>query len=84
MVSWTDTTDYQVRKIAYYDRKDSLLKTLTFDDYRQYLGKYWRAHELSMENHINKKSTILRWDDYQFDNGLSEKDFDQNSLKRTR
>jgi len=84
MVSWTDTTDYQVRKMVYYDRKDSLLKTLTFDDYRQYLGKYWRAHELSMENHIKKKSTILRWDDYQFDNGLSEKDFDQNSLKRTR
>lgn len=84
MISWTDTTDYQVRKIVYYDRKNTLLKTLTFDDYRQYEDKYWRAHELFMQNHVTDKTTMLRWDDYEFSTGLTAQDFDQNSLKRTR
>ncbi|MDA9230440.1 outer membrane lipoprotein-sorting protein [Alphaproteobacteria bacterium] len=84
LISWTDTTDYQVRKIVYYDRKDALLKTLTFEGYRQYMNKYWRAHELFMQNHLSKKTTLLRWDEYEFSTGLSQSDFDQNSLKRTR
>ena len=84
MISWTDTRDYQVRKIDYYDRKNALLKTLTFEDYRQYEGKFWRAHELFMQNHVTQKTTLLRWDDYEFSTGLTEQDFTQNSLKRSR
>ncbi len=84
MLSWTDTTDYQARKLVYYDRKGALLKTLTFSDYQLYLDKYWRAHELFMENHVTKKTTLLRWDDYAFQTGLSKDDFTQNSLKRAR
>ena len=83
-VAWTDTTHYQNRKVVYYDRKNALLKTLTFDDYQQYLDKYWRAHELFMQNHVTDKTTMLRWDDYEFSTGLTAQDFDQNSLKRTR
>jgi len=83
-ISYTDTTDYQLRKVVYYDRKDALLKTLTFDDYRLYLDKYWRAHTLFMENHVTKKTTSLEWDDFEFQSGLTKKDFTQDSLKRTR
>lgn len=84
MISWTDSTDFQVRKIDYYDRKNALLKTLTFNDYRLYLGKYWRAHDLFMVNHLTKKTTRLNWQDIKFQTGLSEADFSQNSLKRAR
>lgn len=84
MVSWTDTTDYQARKLVYYDRKNALLKTLTFGDYQLYLDKYWRAHELFMENHVTRKTTLLRWDNYDFQTGLGKEDFTQNSLKRAR
>lgn len=84
MISWTDTQDYQVRKIDYYDRKDALLKTLTFSDYRLYLGKYWRSHDLYMVNHLTKKNTRLSWKEIQFQTGLGESDFSQNSLKRAR
>jgi hypothetical protein len=83
-ISYTDTTDYQLRKVVYYDRKNALLKTLTFNDYQLYLDKYWRAHELFMENHVTKKTTTLRWDDYEFQTGLTEADFNQDSLKRAR
>ncbi|PKQ00584.1 MAG: outer membrane lipoprotein-sorting protein, partial [Alphaproteobacteria bacterium HGW-Alphaproteobacteria-12] len=65
-------------------RKDELLKTLTFDDYRLYLDKFWRAHDLFMENVVTGKSTRLTWQDYSFGNGLSQNDFSTNALKRAR
>ncbi len=84
MVAWTEMTDYQLVKVDFYDRKDELLKTLTLTDYRLYLDKYWRAHDLYMVNHISNKSTRLKWTGFSFQNDLNEKDFSQNSLKRMR
>ena len=83
-LAWTDTLDYQIRKVVYYDRKDALLKTLTFSKYKKYLYKYWRSHDLFMENHGTGKQTRLVWENISFRTGLSEKDFSQNSLKRAR
>jgi hypothetical protein len=42
-VAWIDTEAYRVWKVDFYDRRGSLLKTLTVGDYSQYLDKYWRA-----------------------------------------
>lgn len=83
-VVWLDEVEYRMQKIDFYDRKDSLLKTLTFSDYKQYLSKYWRADQQKMINHQNGKSTELTWSDYAFKTGLTESDFNQNSLKRAR
>ncbi len=83
-IAWTDTTDYQPRKIEFYDRKDQLLKTLTMTDYRLYQDTYWRAHDLFMENHQTGKNTRLVWSDFVFQAGLTESDFTTNALKRAR
>ena len=83
-VIWIDKAEYRPQKIDYYDRKNSLLKTLTFSDYRQFLGRYWRAYDMYMENHQTGKSTRLTWSDYQFKTGLTERDFNRSSLKRIR
>jgi hypothetical protein len=83
-VSWVNKSEYRQEKIVFYDRKDSLLKTLTFSGYQQYLGQYWRADELHMINHQTGKSTLLSWSDYQFKTGLQDKDFSRNSLKRAK
>lgn len=83
-VSWTDSQDFQLRKVVFYDRKDALLKTLTFSDYKQYLDKYWRSHNLFMENHVTGKTTRLIWEEISFRTGLTEKDFSRSSLKRAR
>ena len=83
-VVWLDQAEYRVLKIDYYDRKNSLLKTYTASDYHQYLGRYWRAHEMNMINHQNGKSTRLVWSNYQFRTGLTAKAFSKNSLKRAR
>ncbi|MDC1425324.1 outer membrane lipoprotein-sorting protein, partial [Oceanospirillaceae bacterium] len=49
-----------------------------------YKGKFWRPNAMKMVNHQSKKSTDLTWDSYQFGNGLSAADFNQNTLKRVR
>lgn len=83
-VVWIDIDQYRTMKIDYYDRKNSLLKTLTYHEYNQYLNKYWRANKMSMVNRQTGKSTDLLFNDYKFANGFSESDFNQNSLKRAR
>jgi len=83
-IVWIDTNEYRIHKIDFYDRKDSLLKTLTFNDYKQYLSKHWRADNQEMINHQNGKSTELKWSNYAFKTGLKDSDFNRNSLKRAR
>jgi outer membrane lipoprotein-sorting protein len=84
LVTWYDTADYQVRRVDYYDRKDDLLKTLTLTDYRRYLDRFWRAHDLFMENHQTGKKTRLRYESYAFQTGLTDGDFNKSNLKRAR
>jgi outer membrane lipoprotein-sorting protein len=83
-VVWYDQEEYRLAKIEFYDRKDELLKTLTYRSYQRYLDQYWRPDEMFMENHQTGKSTVLRWSEYEFQTGLTERDFDQNSLRRAR
>lgn len=83
-ISWIDKVHYRALKIDYYDRKDSLLKTLTFHGYQQYLDKFWRADSMMMVNHVNNKSTELLWNEYRFSTGLADRDFTKNALQRMR
>jgi hypothetical protein len=82
--AWIDKQAYRAMKIDFYDRKNSLLKTLTSSGYRQYIDRHWRADEMEMVNHQTGKSTILKWTNYKFKTGLTDNDFDKNSLKRLR
>jgi len=83
-VAWINKAEYRPEKVVFYDRKNSLLKTLTYDGYQQYLDKFWRADQMHMENHQTGKSTTLTWIDYQFGTGLEDSDFNKNSLKRAK
>jgi len=83
-VGWIDKEYYRVIKIDFYDRKNSLLKTLSFSGYQQYLDKYWRADRAKMVNHQTGKSTELLWKNYKFSNGYTDRDFDQRSLRNAR
>ncbi len=81
---WIDQQHYRPLKVEYYDRKGSLLKTLTLSDYQKYLEKYWRAHTLEMVNHQTNKSTLLKTEQLAFNVGLTENDFNQASLRRAK
>lgn len=83
-LAWIDKEHYQAHKIEFYDRKNSLLKTLESSDFKQYLDKYWRPSKMLMVNHQNGKQTELSWENYQFGTNLSANDFNKSALKRTR
>ncbi len=83
-VGWIDKAEYRIVKVEFYDRKDALLKTLTYSGYQEYLGYYWRPDEMFMQNHQTGKSTLLKWSNYQFKTAVADRDFNPNALPRLR
>ena len=83
-VAWVDQTDFQIRKVEFYDRRGDLLKVLELSDYRKYDNGVWRAHKLSMNNVQTKKQTDLIYESYAFDTELSDGDFVKGRLSRLR
>lgn len=83
-IIWWDKEEYRIQKIEFYDRKNSLLKTLVYSDYNLYLDNYWRARLLSMQNHQTGKSTDLVFENWEFNLGQEENFYTPNKLKRER
>lgn len=81
---YVDKKTYRPEKINFYDRKGSLLKTLTFTGYKQYNGKFWRAASMNMENVQTGKSTVLDWSEFKFEQGLKSGQFTKRRLKDIR
>lgn len=82
LVTYNKEKAFRVEKVEFYDRKNSLLKTLEYKDYKLYLDKYWRADILEMVNHQTNKQTKLTFSNYKFKLNLTDEDFSQNALKR--
>lgn len=83
-IVWLDKAYQQPLKVEYYDRKNDLLKVLRGSEFKQYQDRYWRAHRMDMDNVQTGKSTTILWENFQFDTGLRERDFDRNSLSRAQ
>nr|WP_233520617.1 outer membrane lipoprotein-sorting protein [Flocculibacter collagenilyticus] len=84
IVSWIGKDHYRAQRIEFYDRKNTLLKTLSFDDYQLYLDKYWRPLKMTMTNNQSGKSTVYLTKNLQFKTGLDDKDFNKATLKRAK
>lgn len=82
VVTYNKDKGYRIEKVDFYDRKNALLKTLTYSDYKLYKDKFWRAATFNMVNHQSNKETLLKFSDYNFDANLTDDDFTQASLKR--
>jgi|TARA_R110001592_G_scaffold254129_3_gene517537 outer membrane lipoprotein-sorting protein len=83
-IVWIDQDYYRIIKTEFYNLKDELEKTLTLEDYRLYKDKFWRAHVLRMDNIQTGKATVLTFDTYDFQTGLTEQTFSPEALKRIR
>ncbi|MDD9943368.1 MAG: outer membrane lipoprotein-sorting protein [Myxococcales bacterium] len=83
-IAYLDTEHYRPLKVVFFDRGNRKLKTLTYERYQQYLGQYWRADRMHMENHQTGKTTELLWSKYRFRTGLERGDFEQAALRRAR
>ncbi len=82
IVTYNKDKGYRIEKVEFYDRKNSLLKTLTYSDYKLYKGKYWRALTFNMVNHQSNKETLLKFSEYNFEADLADEDFTQVALQR--
>ncbi|WP_299226649.1 outer membrane lipoprotein-sorting protein [uncultured Psychroserpens sp.] len=83
IVSYNKDKGYRIEKVEFYDRKNALLKTLSYSGYKLYKGKFWRAAVFNMVNHQSNKETRLEFSNYNFDVNLSDDDFTQVALKRS-
>ncbi len=83
-IIYLDTAELRVKKIKFFDRKKSHLKTMKLTKYKKYMGKHWAAGKVYMDNHLTKKSTVFIWSNYKYETGLKARSFDKNSMKRAR
>ena len=83
-IIWVDQAEYRLQRVDYYDRKNTLLKSMSPVDYQQYLNQYWRPAEMNMTNHQTGKSTTLKFGNYQFQTGLRDVDFTPSAISRIR
>ncbi len=82
IVTYNKDKGYRLEKVEFYDRKNALLKTLTYSDYKLYKNKFWRALTFKMVNHQSNKETLLKFSEYDFGSELSDGDFTEVALKR--
>lgn len=83
-IIWVDQAEYRLRRVDYYDRKNTLLKSMSPVNYQQYLNQYWRPAEMIMTNHQTGKSTTLKFGTYEFQTGLRDADFTPSAISRIR
>jgi outer membrane lipoprotein-sorting protein len=81
---WMDIAELRLHKVTFYDRRGRLIKTLTVDGFTQHDDRHWRPLSLEMHNHQNGRTTVLTFEDYAFDVGLSPRDFDDTRLDQVR
>lgn len=82
MIAWLDTETYRSYQVEYYDRGDTLLKTLVTSDFKLYADRFWRPMKMVMTNHRTGKSTIMRWASYDFAANIQKNDMEAFSLGR--
>ncbi len=82
VITYNKSKGYRMEKAEFYDRKNALLKTLTYSDYKLYKNKFWRASKFHMVNHQSNKETILNFNNYNFEANLTDDDFTQAALQR--
>ncbi len=82
--TWVNQSNFQAVKHEYFDRKGALLKIQYNNQIKQYLKKFWRPSEILMENLQTKKKTLLKFDDWKFQQGVKESFFSKRSLERQR
>lgn len=83
-IVWIDQDAFRPMRIDYYDQRERLQKTLTLEDYRKYLDRFWRAHELRMDNHLTGRTTVLRFEPFELQSGLAAELFEPGTLTRLR
>ena len=76
---WMDQEYLSAVKVDYFDRKGDLLKTATYENYRQYHG-FWRMDTINMLNHQTSKMSRIEWKNLKLKVAYNPEDFKPTSL----
>lgn len=77
---WLDQKHLRPIQSAFFDRRGTHFKTMSFANYKSYAGRYWRAHQVQMANLKNGKVTKINFSNFRFGVGMSPKEFDPARL----
>lgn len=78
---WWHEARLSVERIAYFDRRDLLVKTLECSGYTQHRGALWRPARMLMVNAQTRRATELAWSGHRFASGLTaDGDFSQAAM----
>lgn len=83
-VVWIDKENYYIKKIYFYDVKNTLLKVLTMDDFKKYKDQFWRASISHMKNVQTNKETTLILEDIRFSVDMDDSDFTVGAIRRMK
>lgn len=78
---WISKDNNLVQRQDFFDRKNSLLKIMTFEGHKQY-GSTWRSQKISVENLQTKKKSVLEFTSRKMRSGLSSDLFTERNLQR--
>lgn len=78
---WITKDNYLTLRQDFFDRKNSLLKIMTFEGHQQY-GSTWRVAKIAVENLQTKKKSILDFANRKLRSGLSNDLFTERNLQR--
>lgn len=80
-IVWADQEEHRIVRIDFYDRKETLLKTMLSSEFELFDEHYWRPKNVDMLNAQSGRKTRLHYVDITFSNGLSERDLSRRSLR---
>jgi outer membrane lipoprotein-sorting protein len=81
IVLWMDRERLVARKMDFYDREGTLVKSLALDEVRD-VGPIPTAHKLEMRNLKKGSRTVVELTDVRYDAGLGDDLFTQRQLER--
>lgn len=82
LIAFVEKKRFIAHRMDYYDQQNTLLKTMLLQDYKLFGERFWRATRLVMTHQASGLSTVIIWQDYRFNTGLTDNDFTTQALKR--
>jgi outer membrane lipoprotein-sorting protein len=79
---WIDREAWRIQKIDFTNKRGQLAKSLVASNWKLSQGRFWRAQELLMVNHLTGAKTTLKWGDFAFKTGLAAQGFNSSNLGR--
>ena len=79
--SCVDDTIWIVRRSQFWDLQNKPLKTTYFRDISKVQG-FWTAHKIDVENHKTGHHTVFTFSEVDYNEGVNDRVFTQNALKR--